>query len=317
MNAKRIAKESMEGAQSDLRSQSVFSRILFAKCENMDHNINMSKLRIEGAELRRLVAQGLSCKQIASYYGCKKSTIYNKLKEYNVELPYQIKHANLIGKKYGYLTPLRYVGRKSGKAYFECKCDCGNTKEIQGNHVARGRIKSCGCKIGELLKQNRKPSEKQRQAVIKENKARALPPVEITCKNCGEKKKKVQKFRHHVFCDDKCYNEYRRVNAKEHDSIYKTWQYREWRERVFKRDGYKCRRCGSDYRICPHHVYGKTAYPEKIYEINNGVTLCRECHFNAHGLAEGQTKRFGFVPVDVAHLPIQIRRGKTYNNVMG
>ncbi len=52
-----------------------------------------------------------------------------------------------------------------------------------------------------------------------------------------------------------------------------------WRKRVFERDGYKCYMCGSDKpRINAHHIIPFSESKELRLDIENGVTLCLECH---------------------------------------
>lgn len=53
-----------------------------------------------------------------------------------------------------------------------------------------------------------------------------------------------------------------------------------WREQVLKRDGYKCRLCGSSERLEAHHIIPVSADPDGRYKYdrNNGITLCHECH---------------------------------------
>lgn len=63
---------------------------------------------------------------------------------------------DLSGKQVGHLLVLKRVEDKclaSGirKAQYLCLCDCGKTKKIIGESLARGTTKSCGCHRGDPL----------------------------------------------------------------------------------------------------------------------------------------------------------------------
>lgn len=53
---------------------------------------------------------------------------------------------------------------------------------------------------------------------------------------------------------------------------------REWRDAVFKRDGYKCVMCGAGGRLEADHIEPVATNPEKRHEASNGRTLCVPCH---------------------------------------
>lgn len=57
---------------------------------------------------------------------------------------------------------------------------------------------------------------------------------------------------------------------------------KEWRKRVFQRDGYLCQICldKTHNKLQAHHFYSFSAYPKLRYNINNGITLCEQCHSN-------------------------------------
>jgi 5-methylcytosine-specific restriction endonuclease McrA len=77
-------------------------------------------------------------------------------------------------------------------------------------------------------------------------------------------------------------------------------EYKNWRNSIFKRDGYKCKLCGFVGYIEAHHIVpfstiikyynlsSKTITKEELimnaknygqfWDINNGITLCRACH---------------------------------------
>ena len=55
------------------------------------------------------------------------------------------------------------------------------------------------------------------------------------------------------------------------------------REKVLKRDGYKCVRCGSTEKLVVHHK-DRTGRRKPVHNnvIKNLETLCRRCHVNEH-----------------------------------
>jgi len=60
-------------------------------------------------------------------------------------------------------------------------------------------------------------------------------------------------------------------------------EYKEWRNRVFERDDYKCQKCGTRGVVLnAHHTREWALYPHLRYDLNNGVTLCIDCHKKCH-----------------------------------
>lgn len=59
-------------------------------------------------------------------------------------------------------------------------------------------------------------------------------------------------------------------------------RYNDWIKAVYKRDNYKCQLCSAGQnkknRLEAHHIYPKRKYPELVYDIDNGITLCMRCH---------------------------------------
>lgn len=56
------------------------------------------------------------------------------------------KFIDLIGQKFGQLTPIKYMGKnKYYHPLWLCKCDCRNNKIIRGDALQSGFTKSCGC----------------------------------------------------------------------------------------------------------------------------------------------------------------------------
>ena len=53
---------------------------------------------------------------------------------------------DLTGHKYNRLTVVGAVRKdRGGQTVWLCRCDCGNSTEVQGGHLCDGQIKSCGC----------------------------------------------------------------------------------------------------------------------------------------------------------------------------
>ena len=60
------------------------------------------------------------------------------------------KRLNLIGQKFGRLMVTKFDGRTEHHSYWDCLCDCGNTKRVTGDRLKSGNTKSCGCLRKEL-----------------------------------------------------------------------------------------------------------------------------------------------------------------------
>lgn len=59
-----------------------------------------------------------------------------------------------------------------------------------------------------------------------------------------------------------------------------------WREAVFARDEYTCKKCGDNKgkNLNAHHIRNFLNYEDLRTTISNGVTLCRTCHIKFHQL---------------------------------
>lgn len=60
-----------------------------------------------------------------------------------------------------------------------------------------------------------------------------------------------------------------------------SFEYKQWRESVFKRDNYTCRECGTrGVYLHADHIKPFAYFPEIRFELSNGRTLCIDCHEN-------------------------------------
>ncbi len=71
--------------------------------------------------------------------------------------------------------------------------------------------------------------------------------------------------------------------TKERTRIMSSFEYKLWRRSVFERDNYTCIWCGikgsqKGGYLEADHIKRFADYPELRFAIDNGRTLCRECH---------------------------------------
>ena len=56
-----------------------------------------------------------------------------------------------------------------------------------------------------------------------------------------------------------------------------------WSYKVKLRDMFRCRKCfGEVTQLASHHIKNKWNYPSLALDLNNGITLCRRCHYDFH-----------------------------------
>jgi 5-methylcytosine-specific restriction endonuclease McrA len=67
-------------------------------------------------------------------------------------------------------------------------------------------------------------------------------------------------------------------------------EYINWRRAVYERDDFTCQDCEArGGRLHAHHLQPWAEFPALRYEIDNGVTLCVDCHRIRHERREALT----------------------------
>jgi hypothetical protein len=179
---------------------------------------------------------------------------------YNKERTTETHRIDLTGKVFGRLTVLEEVGRRDGRVLWKCQCSCGNISMVVGKSLLIGDTNSCGC----LQKEN----------VSGENNVNwkgGISTLTAQIRGCSE--------------------------------------YVIWRKQVFRKDNFTCIHCNDSTggNLIAHHIkffsaildeYNITTLEEAIqcdvlWDTNNGITLCVECHEREHTRLKVLTSQVG------------------------
>ncbi len=122
----------------------------------------------------------------------------------------------------------------------------------------------------------------------------------LTCIVCGKEfycSPSQEKDRNRKNCSKECNIAYRKKYLTgENNKLWKGGrrrtfhqEEREWREAVYIRDDYTCRECGKrGAALNAHHIKSYSQFPDERLNIDNGITLCLECHKEKHRSKRGK-----------------------------
>jgi 5-methylcytosine-specific restriction endonuclease McrA len=128
-----------------------------------------------------------------------------------------------------------------------------------------------------------------------------MTSVEVQCSNCEttftrEPNAMKEKFN---YCSHSCYVEhYTRLGLRQgvNNGMYNEGltqeerekgrnytEYYAWRDSVFGRDSYTCQCClQKGGTLNAHHIHNYATHRELRTELENGITLCKDCHKEFH-----------------------------------
>jgi len=185
------------------------------------------------------------------------------------------------------------------ECYSKFQSEMGELERLQNNRGRKRKKRTTStCEVcGKVFEHHiaRQTKYCSRECWTKRN-----PPVLKECLLCDRefwsyKSDKKQ------YCSKKCYNIAQRDLQKGENSHF--WdggktnknqilrsraEYTEWRLKVFIRDEYTCQDCGkksgNGYKVYlqAHHLKSFSEYPDLRYEVDNGITLCKDCHRGRH-----------------------------------
>ncbi len=157
------------------------------------------------------------------------------------------KFDSLVGQIFNYLTVIQYIGVIANNRCYKCLCKCGKTTTVPQYALKTGKIKSCGC--------------------LREEVCRKIGKIKGPAKGC---------YNHKIT------NEERLLKKEYRCSTDKKRQ--KWRQKVLKRDGFRCVLCNKIGYIVAHHLEGWKENISLRYITTNGITLCYQHHRCFHSL---------------------------------
>jgi len=151
-------------------------------------------------------------------------------------------------------------------------------------HLGRKHTPETREKIGKIAK-DRIVSEETRKRISDTLKGRILTKEQIENARNGVRESWMDsrvKEKH----SGKNHHNWKGGITPEEKQIRKSFEYQRWQYWIRKRDYYICQSCYSNKKIQVHHIKGFTQYPYLRLDVNNGITLCRECHLKTYGKEE-------------------------------
>jgi len=212
------------------------------------------------------------------------------------------------GNTYGQWTVLeRAENNKHGKAQWLCKCSCCKKVVVAGNSLRMGQSTSCVyCSQKHQKGENhpmfgrhhtkevlRKMSEIKKGKVHSEETKAKMSKTHSGKPIHSEEEKVKRSVRMRGINNPmfgKCGENHPNWNPNLTDEerlIERNYSaYYDWRTAVYVRDGYTCQCCGDNKgsNLNAHHLESYTDNKELRIELDNGITLCKECHLDFHHL---------------------------------
>jgi len=212
---------------------------------------------------------------------------------------------DLTGDRYGMLTVLGFHSDAKGYKKWLCLCDCGKECIKYGHQIRAGTVVSCGCyhrkQASELGKKRvhdltgrvfgrlvvlsragsnrfQKPTWLCRCGCGKEKILVGNSLLTGNSQSCGcIQKETMRKIRWNLNLTAE-----ERATSRNREMAISGLHL--WREDVFKRDGYGCVVCGNHKSgvLVAHHKESWNRNKDLRLNVNNGDTVCTECHKEFH-----------------------------------
>ena len=201
---------------------------------------------------------------------------------------------DLTGHRFGEWTVLEDSGNRGrgGNILWKCVCDCGEHRLVDGNSLRNGSSKSCGCsnrldligcRFGRLvvlgsMRVNERSGWLCECDCGKKTHVITSALTSGNSKSCGcNKRYRIGET--HPNYNPKLTDQQRIKQRYELKGDHK----HKWSKKIMERDNYTCQICNKHGgKLNAHHLNGWNAFPEQRFDLDNGVTLCTDCHKDFH-----------------------------------
>lgn len=127
---------------------------------------------------------------------------------------------------------------------WRCECVCGQETFVVHSKLTTGHTQSCGCL-------NREGSRDRAKVILAGKRGQAHP-----------------RWNPELADEDRKY-----ARCPEHQA---------WSKQVLRRDKWRCVACGVGGSVHAHHLRSYRLHPEIRSDLNNGATVCPDCHRAYH-----------------------------------
>ena len=166
---------------------------------------------------------------------------------------------DLTGMKFNRLYVIEQCHFRKGKdCIWTCVCDCGKKTYVRAPKLKSGHTKSCGCYR----------SDKRREWILKWTRS--------------EEGRRFRSLSNSSKLGENALH-WKGGKEPENSRPRRTLRAIRWRYAIYARDKHTCQKCGkTNCRLNAHHILSWSLYPEHRFDMDNGITLCKECHIEEH-----------------------------------